>query len=94
MARYPGSPHEAGGLHPILRDLYARGVEDGTTPGLMEAVEAVVQIGRDADEEKVRVARNGGARSLDEVPAFDRFGDLAVIGMMVERGFLKIETGD
>ena len=84
--RYPGSPVEAGKFHPLI-DMHM-----ATTKGNEEAFHIGMEVAKimKAVEREISSGQASAADSLADVPAADRMIDLATIGLMVERGILRI----
>lgn len=84
--RYPGSPVEAGEFHPILT------AHRSTPKGQMETIEVGREVGRmlSTVQEEITSGRVSDADSLGDIPAADRVIDLAIIGLLVERGLLRV----
>lgn len=86
--RYPGSPAEAGKFHPLIE------MHMASTKGGEEAFHMGMEVAKimKAVEQEISSGQASAADSLSDLPAADRMIDLATIGLMVERGMLRVPT--
>lgn len=81
MARIPGSPYEAGDIHPILLD------PDNALTLAVNADKLMADTDYVVDVYKKSLTEKG---PIQESPATDRLLDLALIGLLVEHGVLPL----
>ena len=85
MARYPGSPYDAGDIHPILLDPDNALTIAVNSDKIVMGTDYVIDVYRDSLTEK--------GPSMAEAPATDRLLDLALLGWLVEHGVLPLRHG-